>query len=116
MLFADDAALAAHSEDALNQLITCFSDACLEFNLTISLKKTEVMGQDVSAVPEIKIGDHTLGVTDAFTYLGSTITSNLLLEAEITTRIAKAASCMARLSKRVWENKRLTTRIKAQVY
>ena len=116
MLFADDAALAAHSEDALQRLITCFSDACLEFGLTISLKKTEVMGQDVSAVPEIKIGDHTLGVTDAFTYLGSTITSNLSLEAEINTRIGKAASCMARLSKRVWENKRLTTRTKAKAY
>ena len=74
------------------------------------------MGQDVSDAPEIKIGDHTLGVTDSFTYLGSTITSNLCLDAEINTRIGKAASCMARLSKRVWENKKLTTRTKAQVY
>ena len=116
MLFADDAALAAHTEEALQRLITCFSDASIEFGLTISLKKTEVMGQDVSEAPVIKIGDHTLGVTDSFTYLGSTITSNLCLDAEINTRIGKAASCMARLSKRVWENKKLTTRTKAQVY
>ena len=45
------------------------------------LKKTEVMGQDVA--PEIKIGDHTLGVTDSFTYLSSTIFNNLSLQAEI---------------------------------
>ena len=116
MLFADDAALAAHRHDALQRLITCFSEACKDFGLTISLKKTEVMGQDVSAAPEIKIDDHTLGVTDSFTYLGSTITSNLSLDAEINSRIGKAASCMARLSKRVWENERLTIKTKAQVY
>ena len=116
MLFADDAALAAHRQEVLQRLITCFSDACKEFGLTISLKKTEVMGQDVSTTPEIKIDEHTLGVVTAFTYLGSTISSNLSLDAELNTRIGKAASCMARLSKRVWENKRLTVTTKAQVY
>ena len=58
MLFADDAALVAHRQEALQRLITCFSTACKEFGLTISLKKTEVMGQDVSATPEIKIDEH----------------------------------------------------------
>ena len=29
--------------------------------------------QDVSQVPEIKIGDHTLDLINEFTYLGSTI-------------------------------------------
>ena len=31
LLFADDAALAAHSEEALQRLITCFANACKEF-------------------------------------------------------------------------------------
>ena len=44
MLFADDAALAAHTEDALQRLITHFADACTEFGLTISLKKTKIVG------------------------------------------------------------------------
>ena len=92
LLFADDAALAAHSEEALQRLITSFANACREFGLTISLKKTEVMGQDVSEVPHITIEDHALGVTDTFTYLGSKISSNLSLDAELNASIGKAAS------------------------
>ena len=116
LLFADDAALAAHSEETLQRLITSFADACKEFGLCISLKKTEVMGQDVSKVPEITIGDHTLGVTETFTYLGSKISSNLSLDAELNARIGKASATMAKLSKRVWENKKLTISTKVKVY
>ncbi len=39
MMFADDAALTAHTEDALQHLISSFARACDEFGLTISLKK-----------------------------------------------------------------------------
>lgn len=48
MLFADDAALTAHTEEALQQLITRFAEAYNDFGLTISLKKTNIMGQDGS--------------------------------------------------------------------
>ena len=116
LLFADDARLAAHSEEALQRLITSFANACKEFGLTISLKKIEVMGQDVSEVPHITIEDHALGVTDTFTYLGSKISSNLSLDAKLNARIGKAASTMAKLSKRVWENKKLTINTKVKVY
>jgi hypothetical protein len=80
MLFADDEALAAHTETDFKGLITLFAEACTEFGLTISLKKTNIMAQDVSTTPTIAIGDHTLEVVDKFTYLGSTI-SNLTLDA-----------------------------------
>ena len=116
MLFADDAGLAAHTEEALQRLIDRFADACCEFGLTISLKKTQVMGQDVSSAPSITIGDHTLEVVDKFTYLGSTIASNLSLDAELDARIGKASSAMARLAKRVWDNPMLTTNTKMRVY
>lgn len=117
MLFADNAALAAHSEDALQRLITCFAEACTEFTLTIRLlKKTNIIGQDVSTSPAIIIGDHSLEVVDKFTYLGSTISCNLSLDAELNVRIGKAATAMARLTKKVWENTRLTLNKKMKVY
>ncbi|XP_029938455.1 NLR family CARD domain-containing protein 3-like [Salarias fasciatus] len=116
LLFADDAGLAAHTEEALQRLINCFADACSEFGLTISLKKTKVMGQDVSSAPSINIGDHTLEVVDKFTYLGSIISSNLSHDAELDTRIGKASTVMARLAKRVWDNSMLTTNTKIKVY
>ena len=47
LLVADDAALTTHKEEELQQLISQFSHTCKEFSLTISIRKTEVMGQDV---------------------------------------------------------------------
>ena len=60
MLFADDAAVVAHTEDELQALIDCFSQACKHFGLTISLKKTNVLGQDTEAPPVITIDDYEL--------------------------------------------------------
>ncbi|KAJ8333488.1 hypothetical protein SKAU_G00414960 [Synaphobranchus kaupii] len=116
MLFADDAALISHSEEALQRLINCFALACRDFGLTISLKKTNIMGQDVSNVPSICIEDYALEVVENFTYLGSTISSNLSLDGELNIRIGKAATMMAQLSKRAWENTMLTTNTKMRVY
>lgn len=116
MLFADDAALTAHTEAALQKLIDRFADACSEFGLTISIKKTKIMCQDVTTSPSISIGDSTLDVVDNFTYLGSNISNSLSLDKELDSRIGKASAAMARLSKRVWENSKLTIKTKILVY
>ena len=47
MLFADDAAVTAHTEHDLQQLMDRFSYACRNFGLNICLKKTKVLGQEV---------------------------------------------------------------------
>ena len=116
MLFADDAAITAHTETALQELINCFAHACSQFGLTISIKKTNILGQDVSSAPSISVGDCTLDVVKDFTYLGSNISSNLSLDTELNMRIGKASAAMARLTKRVWENTMLTIKTKTQVY
>ena len=97
MLFADDAAVATHSQEELQSLMDCFSQACKDFGLTISLKKTNVLGQDTYTLPVISIHAYELDALCKFTYLGSTITDNLSLDAEIDKRIGKAASLVARL-------------------
>ncbi|XP_076036094.1 uncharacterized protein LOC143022044 [Oratosquilla oratoria] len=101
ILFADDAALTANTEEARQQLMNCFAHACKEFPLTISIKKTNVMGQDVSSIPNISIDGHILEVVGEFTYLGSTISSNLSLDAELNKLIGKTATVLAHLGKRV---------------
>ena len=45
LLFADDCALLAHTEEALQHFVNRISDAAKNFGLTISLKKTEVLYQ-----------------------------------------------------------------------
>ncbi|KAK4328599.1 hypothetical protein Pmani_001075 [Petrolisthes manimaculis] len=101
LLFADDAAVVSHSEKHLQQLISKFTRACKEFGLTISIKKTNVMGQGVNSPPSIYIDNKALDVAENFTYLGTTITNNLFLNTELDRRIVKASAVMSRLNKRV---------------
>ena len=113
MLFADDAAVATHTQEELQSLVDCFSQACKDFGLTISLKKTNVLGQDTEALPVITIDNYELC---QFTYLGSTITDKLSLDAEIDKRIGKAASTLARLTAWVWTSPKLSVKTKMAVY
>ena len=73
------------------------------------------MSQDVRNAPSI-INVHTLEVVQDFTYLGSTITSNLSTDVDINKRFGKASSAMSRLTNRVWENGALTRNTSIQVY
>ena len=86
MLFADDAAFVTHSEQDLQLLMDQFSRACKDFGLTISIKKTQVMTQGVVLPPSITVDEQQLERVDEFTYLGSTITSNLSLDTELNKR------------------------------
>ena len=116
MLFADDAAVATHSEHQLQSLMDRFSQACKDFGLTMSLKKTNVLAQGAESQPKISVDNYELEAVNQFTYLGSTISSNISLDAEIDKRVGKAATTLARLSSRVWENPKLTNKTKVAVY
>ena len=116
MLFADDAAVATHTQREHQSLMDRFSQACKDFGLTISLKKTNVLGQSTETPLSITIDDYELDAVHQFTYLGSTITDNLSLDAEIDKRIGKAARTHARLTTRVWTNPKLTVKTKMAVY
>ena len=116
MLFADDAAVVAHTQEELQSLMDCSSQACKDFGLTICLKKTNVLGQDTEIPPVITIDDYELDAVCQFTFLGSTITDNLSLDAEINTRIGKAYSTLARLTARVWTSPKLSVKTKMAVY
>ena len=69
MLFADDAANAAHTEGEFQHLIGRLSLACREFGLIISLPKTEMLSHGSSTKPSIKIDNYELGVVEEFPYL-----------------------------------------------
>ena len=97
-------------------MMYCFSQACKDFGLTISLKKTNVLGQDTVAPPVITIDDYELDAVCQFTYFGSTITDNLSLDAEIDKKIGKEASTLARLTDRVWTSPKLSVKTKMAVY
>ena len=116
LLFADDAAVIAHSPEELQILLNGLSKACSDFGLTISIAKTKVMVQGVQEQPNIKINNTQLEVVSEFPYLGSLISDNLALDREIDRRIGKACSTLSRLTERVWENSHLSIHTKILVY
>ena len=101
LLFADDAAITTHTQEDLQWLLDCFSEACRHFGLTINLAKTQVMGQDIKEIPSLFIHNYKLEVVHEFVYLGSAITDNLSIDSNFNKRIGKAAMTLSRLTKRV---------------
>ena len=97
----DDAAITTHTQEDLQQLLDCFSDACRHFALTISLAKTQVMRQDIKKIPSPLTDNDKLDVVHEFVYLWSTITDNLSIDSKLNKRIGKVAMTHSRLIKRV---------------
>ena len=103
-LFADDCALLAHKEEALQHIVNHFSDAAENFGLTISLKKTEGLHQppprETYHPPHISIDGTNLNAVAHLTYLGSVISNEATVSKDLKDRFSKASSSFGRLSKR----------------
>ena len=66
------------------------------------------MAQDAEIPPSIYTAGSNLSVVDNYKYLRSNVSINLSLSVEINACIGKAATVMAKLNKRVWQNISLT--------
>ncbi|XP_048004286.1 uncharacterized protein LOC125240437 [Leguminivora glycinivorella] len=108
LLFADDAAFVAHSESQLQTIMDKFQKACDLFSMSVNAKKTVILAQGCSEQPTIVLNGAPLEVISKFCYLGSLVSCNLSLDAEIDSRIGKAATTFGRLRTRAWDNKHLT--------
>ena len=108
-LFAVDCALNAGSAEDMQHSVDLFSNACSNFALTISTKKTEVMYQPAPKnpyqEPTVTLNGQKLATVDKFVYLGSTLPLSVHIDDETHARIAKASSAFGRLRSSVWEQK-----------
>ena len=116
LLFADDATVVAHSESTLQEMMDQLSQACKAFSLIISVQKTVILTQEGTPKPSIRLDSKTLESVTKFCYLGSVMTSSVILDEEINTRIGKAGTSFGKLSQRAWNNKMLTTRTKIRIH
>ena len=109
LLFADDCALNAATEQEMQREVDQFSSACDDFGLIINAQKTEVMFQPAPEKPyhkpHILVKRQRLQAVDNFTYLGSTLSCRTNIDDEIINRIAKASSVFERLRKKVWKRR-----------
>ena len=120
LLFADDCALVACSQEALQRLCDHFASAARRFGLTISIKKTESLYQpargNTYVPPVVSIDGKKLNAVEEFTYLGGIASNDGSIDPEITARIAKATSAFSRLTKRLWTNRNIRLDTKISVY
>ncbi|XP_072163207.1 uncharacterized protein [Diadema setosum] len=106
-LFADDCALSANGENEMQMQMDRFSSACDNFGLTISTKKTEVMFQTAPGnqyhKSQIQVNGQSFQSAKTFTYLGSTLSNCVTIDAELNNTISKASSAFGRLRRNSWE-------------
>ena len=119
-LFADDCALAAHSEVDLKVLADCFATAAKMFGLTVSIKKTEVLRQltpNTARPPtNITMDGNALKNVDTFKYLGSCITFAANLDDEVLCCISWASQAFGCLHTRVWQERGILIKTKLRAY
>ena len=90
-LFADDQSLAHDSEERLQEHTSSLNSTCEEYDMKISINKTETM--KVSRTPgtlNININNTNLKQVKEFKYLGSIFTEDGGMNREIENRIQKA--------------------------
>ena len=120
LLYADDLAENAKSEEKMQGAVDRMSKACDNFQLTISTKKTEVVHQPAPgkpySEPTITVNGQKLQVVDKFTYLGSTLSRAVHIDDEVTARAAKASVAFGRLRTNVWERNGIRLDTKLKVY
>jgi len=90
------------------------------FGLLVSLVKTKLMvvGREVQEEERtpMRVGDGEIENVEKFTYLGSLITNNGRMDAEVDRRIASASKAFGALRYAVFKDRHLNTNTKRKVY
>lgn len=113
-MFAGDAAPISHTEEEPEQTVIQYGHVCREIELTIIIKKPNILGQGISVPSSIIIDNEVLAVK--FRHKPTIHhRQQPVLDKEIDKPIARAAVAMVRLNERMWKNNQLTlnTTIKA---
>ena len=119
-LFADDMAKGTPTEEKMQKGVDQVSDSWDSYDITISIKKTEVVYQPAPGKPykepTITVKGQRLQVVDKFTYLGSTLSRVVHIDDEVNARIAKASAAFGRLRGSIWDRSGIRLDTKLKVY
>ena len=96
-LFADDMAKSVPTEEKMQKGVDQVSNSCNSFDLTISIKITEVVYQPAPGKPTITVKGQRLKVVEKSSYLGSTLSRLVHFNDEVNARIGTASAAFGRL-------------------
>ena len=118
--FADDVALLATSREAAEEAIRSYQLTAKAFGLTLSTTKTKfmVVGHGVTEEEKlpITVEGGMVEHVEHFQYLGSLISENGQIDAEIDRRIAGASRAFGALNRAVFRDRNLSVNTKRLVY
>ena len=116
--YADDIAIIAPYACVLQEALMILQEEANLVGMQISWPNTKLMAitpKPISHLP-MKICKTEVLFVDSFTYLGSLITNDGSSSRDITSRIAKAASAMYRLSNPLFRKHRISIQTKINMY
>ena len=117
LAYADDVDLCGEDIEEVAETYQEFRDSARRTGLQINATKTKVMkvtrGQEM--VDELQLGEQRIEAVQSFKYLGSTVTSNNLVEEEIGIRIGAGSRCSWALNDTL-RSRMLSRATKTQIY
>jgi len=112
--FADDLAILVEEENVRQEMTTKLEEQSAQVGLNISREKTKVMEITQRPLTQPRaIAEGNIEYVERFTYLGSVISRDGDVEADINTRLAAA---VFRLPDNVWRSSTLSLKIKLDLY
>ena len=116
--YPEDIAICAPYSCVLQEAQTILQEEANLVGMRISWPKTKLMASTPKPTNHLplKICNKEVVFVDSFTYLGSLITNDGSSSRDITSRIAKAASAMCRLSNPLFRKHRISIRSKINMY
>jgi hypothetical protein len=112
--YADDIVIIENDPVTLQLRLDSLSTAASRFGLRFAPHKCAVLPLNC-VPPHITIYDNPIPSVDQFKYLGSIFNSDASSQQDILHRIALASSTFQGMC-RIWENKRITLRVKGNIY
>ena len=110
-MLSDDIAIVAEEENVCQEMTIKLEEQSAQVGLNISRKKTKPMGITQRSSPQLSVAQGNIEYVKRFTYLGSVISSDGDVEADINTRLAKTAAVFRRLDN-MWRSSTLSLKIK----
>ena len=118
LLFADDTALVADSEEKLCRLVTEFGRVCERRKLRVNVNKSKVMkcarNGNVGGM-NVRLNGEVLEEVECFEYLGACVAANGGIEMEVSHRVRKGYQAFGAL-KMVLKNRGLGMSAKRRLY
>eukprot|EP00117_Sycon_ciliatum_P023228 scpid30807/ scgid4805/ Transposon TX1 uncharacterized 149 kDa protein; ORF 2 len=116
--FADDAALYATTRERFECMTSEFILCAQRWGLTVSIRKTKGMavGQPTSVDPVQLGGDSRIDMVDGFRYLGSVLSADGTVDADLAARLAQASRLFGVLRSPIFQCVHLSVHTKRLVY